>query len=136
MPEAAQCFILKMVSCLEEFCADEANNLVARSFTAAILFCTWACMRLKQAQKVCIKGIRITASGNPLDSIIEGFVILDKGRGRSAMSPRPFWMPLHGITGSRTWFDILWYTTEDVSDKCFVFRAFFPAGPSGMRKSF
>ena len=70
-----------MVSCLEEFCADEANNLVARSFAAVILFCTWVCIRLKQAQKVCIKGIRITASGNPLVSIIEGFVILDKGRG-------------------------------------------------------
>ena len=125
-----------MVSCLEEFYADETNSLVARSFAAAILFCTWACMRLKQSQMVCIKGIRITASGNPLDSIIEGFVLLDKGRGRSAMRPRPFWMPLHGITGSRKWFDILWHTIEDVSDKCYVFRAFFPAGSIWDAKKF
>jgi hypothetical protein len=93
-------------------------------------------MRLKQAQRVCIKGIRITASDNPLDSIIEDFVFLDKGRGRSAMRSHPFWMPLHGLTGSRTWFDILWYTIEDVSDKCYVFRAFSPAGPIWDAKKF
>jgi hypothetical protein len=33
-----------------------------------------------QAQKVRIQGIRLAVSGNPLDSIFEGFVILDKGR--------------------------------------------------------
>ena len=92
MPEAAQCSSLKMVSCLEEFCADETNSLVVSSFTVVILFCTWACMRLKQAQRVCIKGIRIASSDNPLDSIIEGFVLLDKGRGRSVMRSHPFWM--------------------------------------------
>ena len=86
-------------------------------------------MRLQQAQKVCIQGIRLAASGNPLDSIVEGFVILDKGRKRRDMRPRPFWMPLHGITGSRGWFDLLWGTLEGVRDKCYVFRAFHPAGP-------
>jgi hypothetical protein len=92
MSEAAQCFNLQMVSCLEEFCVDEANSLVTRSLAAVILVCTWACMCLKQSQRVCIKGIRIAASGNPLDSesIIEGFAILDKGRGRSDTRTRPF----------------------------------------------
>jgi hypothetical protein len=100
MPEAAQCFSLKMVSCLEEFCADETNSLVVSSFTVVILFCTWACMRLKQTQRVCIKGIRITPTGNPLDSelIIEGFALLDKGRGRTATRTRPFWMTLLSST--------------------------------------
>ena len=92
MPEAAQCFSLKMVSCLEEFCVDEVNSLVTHIFAAVILFCTWSCIRLKQTKRVCIKGIRIVASDNPLDSIIEGFVLLDKGRGRSVMRSHPFWM--------------------------------------------
>ena len=85
-------------------------------------------MRLKQTQRVCIKGIRLAASGKPLDSIVEGFVILDKGRGRVSIRPRPFWMTLHGITGSRVWFDILWDTIRDVIDKCYIFRAFSPSG--------
>ena len=117
-----------MVSELEEICANEAHSNVAHSWATAILFCTWTCMRLKQAQRVCIKGIRLTASGNPLDSIVEGFVILDKGRGRVSIRPRPFWMTLHGITGSRVWFDILWDTIRDVIDKCYIFRAFSPSG--------
>ena len=108
LPEAAQVKSLKMVSELEEFCDNEEHIIFERSFAAVILFCTWSCMRLQQAQKVCIQGIRLAASGNPLDSIIvEGFVILDKGRKRRDMCPRPFWMPLYGITGSRGWFDLL-----------------------------
>ena len=101
LPETAQVKSLKMVSELEEFCDNEEHSIFERSFAAATLFGTWACMRLQQAQKVCIQGIRLAASGNPLDSIVEGFVILDKGRKRRDMRPRPFWMPLwyHGLTG-------------------------------------
>ena len=36
---------------------------------------------------------------------------------------------LYGTTGSRGWFDLLWSTLEGVRDKCYVFRAFHPAGP-------
>ena len=77
---------------------------------------------------MCIKGIRIAASDDPWDSVVEGFVLLDKGRGRGSMRSRPFWMSLYGITGSWEWFDILWHTIRDVSDKCYVFRAFSPLG--------
>jgi hypothetical protein len=136
LPEAAQVKNLKMVSELEEFCDNEEHSIFERSFASAILFCTWACMRLQQEQKVCIQGIRLAASGNPLDSIVEGFVILDKGRKRRDMRPRPFWMPLYGITGSRGWFDLLWSTLEGVRDKCYVFRAFHPAGPISKAEKF
>ena len=93
-------------------------------------------MRLQQVLKVCIEGIRLPVSGNPLDSIVEGFVILDKGRRRRDMYPRPFGMSLNGIMGSRGWFDLLWTTLEGVRDKYYVFRAFHPAGPISESRRF
>jgi hypothetical protein len=45
-------------------------------------------------------------------------------------------MPLYGITGSRGWFDLLWSTLEGVRDKCYVFRAFHPAGPISKAEKF
>jgi hypothetical protein len=35
-----------MVSELDEFCDNEEHSIFERSFAAAILFCTWECMRL------------------------------------------------------------------------------------------
>jgi hypothetical protein len=121
---------LRWLARSRNFCDNEDNSIFEWSFADAMLFCTWTCMCLQQVQKVCIKGIRLAASGNPLDSIVEGVVILHKGRRRRDMHPRPFWMSLNGIPGSRGWFDLLWTTVlEGVRDKCYVFRAFHPSGP-------
>jgi len=49
------------------------------------------------------------------------------------MQPRPFWAPLYGITNSKLYFTTLLYSLKDVTDKCYIFRAY--KSPDGSVKN-
>ena len=40
------------------------------------------------------------------------------------MQPRPFWAPSYGITNSKLYFTTLLDSLKDVTDKCYIFRAY------------
>jgi len=89
--------------------------MVAKHLATAYLFCCYAVMRVEQAQECWIDTVRD-------DEFIEGYVCLDKNR--SKMQPRPFWAPLYGITNSKLYFTTLSDSLKDVTDKCYIFRAY------------
>jgi len=49
------------------------------------------------------------------------------------MQPRPWWAPLYGLTRTKLWFETLFGSLRDVSDKCYIFLAF--ASPDGFVKN-
>ena len=117
IPQAAQTPTLRMIGELELFLQNEANSIVLRHLAAGYLFCCYASMRVEQAQNCWFDSVRD-------DEIVQGYVVLDKHPRRRSRQPRPFWVPVYGMTGSRKWLDTLWETLNGVRDKCFIFRAF------------
>jgi len=91
--------------------------MVAKHLAAACLFCFHAVMRIEQAQDCWIDTVRD-------DEFIEGYVFLDKNPVRSKMQTRPFWAPLYGTPNSKLYFSTLLHSLKDVTDKCYIFRAY------------
>jgi len=125
-PLHAEPVTMGMIECLENFIADPTTSMVAKHLAAAYLFCCYAVMRVEQAQECWIDTVRD-------DEFIEGYVCLDQNPVRSKMQPRPFWAPLYGITNSKLYFTTLLDSLKDVTDKCYILRAY--KSPDGSVKN-
>jgi hypothetical protein len=117
LPSPAPSTSIFMVVALEMLLLRSGTNIVHQHVAAAYLFLCYACMRCAQAQTCWITGI---LEGD----VIEGYVIKEKNPHRKKRHPRPFWAALMGAIGTRLWFDVLMSTLRDVSDGCYIFRAF------------
>jgi len=116
-PAQADLVTTFMVECLENLIMNPLTSLVAKHLVAAYIFCCYAVMRVEQAQSCWIDAVRD-------NEFVKGYVFLDKNPRRAKMQPRPWWAPLYGLTGTKLWFETLFGSLRDVSDKCYIFRAF------------
>lgn len=105
-----------LVARFEELALDEKLDMFTRAFAAALVFISFACLRIAQAQRLDLQQI------DTLLRVICAVTNRDKHPQRSKQRPRAVWAPLDGLLSVEAWLQPLLRSKEGVEDGCFTFR--------------